>query len=107
MRKMFGLAVLSLVALSGCSVKSEWAISRADQDAGTVGLSYNRNEFHNPAMSADQAKQMASTQCKKWGYQGAEVAGTEDTECLTRRGFGQCGERQITVPYKCVGAPAH
>jgi len=40
-----------------------------------------------------------------WGYKGAEAFGSQNTQCESRRGFGNCGDRLVTVEYQCIGAP--
>lgn len=79
--------------------------SRAD---GVVSLAYEHNEFQRPELNQAQADDLAQKKCVAWGYNGAESFVSKRTDCLSARGFGNCGSRRVTVEYrcKCVGSPA-
>ncbi|WP_080715699.1 YecR family lipoprotein [Xanthomonas arboricola] len=65
------------------------------------------NEFQRPDMSEQQAVQLAEQKCKNWGYKGAEPFGSQSAECLSRRGFGNCGSRRVTIEFQCIGNPSN
>lgn len=69
-------------------------------------LSYESNEFQKVSVDMNKANELAEKRCKAWGYSGAESFGSEQTECLIRRGFGNCGTRRVSVIYQCLGAPS-
>lgn len=92
--------------LGACATHADWLVTKASRSDGVVALSYERNEFQRPDMSEQQAVELAEQKCKNWGYKGAEPLGSQSTECLSRRGFGNCGSRRITVEFQCTGSPS-
>ncbi|MCA7024543.1 MULTISPECIES: YecR family lipoprotein [Stenotrophomonas] len=102
--KSCGIAAAALV-LSACATHADWLVTKASRADGVVALSYERNEFQRLDMSEQQAIQLAEQKCKNWGYRGAEPFGSQSTECLSRRGFGNCGSRRVTVEFQCTGSP--
>lgn len=95
----------AVLLLSACATNADWLVTKASRADGVVALSYERNEFQRPDMSEQQAVQLAEQKCKNWGYKGAEPFGSQSTECLSRRGFGNCGSRRVTVEFQCTGSP--
>ena len=102
--KMWGLGVL--VLLAGCATQQSWLVTDGSRADGVVSLSYQHNEFQRPELSQAEADQLATQKCMVWGYKGAEAFGSQRTECLSKRGFGNCGSRQVTVEYQCTGSPS-
>lgn len=106
-----GLVLKNIVALSfafsliGCATQKEMFVTGASRADGTITLSYESNEFQSVSVDVSKANEMAEKRCKAWGYSGAESFGSEQTQCLTRRGFGNCGSRRVSVAYQCIGAP--
>lgn len=98
-------AAMSVLLLSACAAHADWLVTKASRADGVVALSYERNEFQRPDMSEQQAVQLAEQKCKNWGYKGAEPFGSQSTECLSRRGFGNCGSRRVIVEFQCTGSP--
>lgn len=94
-----------LVGLAGCSTQRELLVTGGSRADGVVELGYERNEFQRVQFNADAAEALAEKRCKGWGYQGAESFGTEKTTCTSRRGFGNCGSRQVVIQYQCLGNP--
>lgn len=103
--KSCGMAATALF-LSACATHADWLVTKASRADGVVALSYERNEFQRPDMSEQQAIQLAEQKCKNWGYKGADPFGSQNTECLSRRGFGNCGSRRVTVEFQCIGSPS-
>lgn len=93
----------AVLFLSACATHADWLVTKASRADGVVALSYERNEFQRPDMSDQQAIQLAEQKCKNWGYKGAEPFGSQSTECLSRRGLGNCGSRRVTVEFQCIG----
>ena len=102
------LLVVSSVALiiAGCATQKELMVTDASRSDGIVKLSYQSNEFQRVSYDAQRAQEIASQKCAAWGYNGAEALGSEESTCLSRRGFGNCGDRRVTVAYQCTGAPS-
>jgi hypothetical protein len=106
MRSIALLALSSAVLmLSGCATQKELMVTNASRADGIVNLSYESNEFQRVSYDAQKAQDLAAQKCKVWGYNGAEALGSEENICLSRRGFGNCGSRRVTVAYQCTGAP--
>jgi hypothetical protein len=96
---------ITALLLSGCATQKDWLATGGSRADGVVSLSYEGNEFQRPKLSQEQADQLATKTCMAWGYKGAESFGSQRTDCLSRRGFGNCGDRRVTVEYQCTGAP--
>ena len=106
MRHVFFTALcVAALSVGGCATTKDWLVTDASRADGVVSLSYEHNEFQSPQLSHEQADQMATQRCKAWGYSGAESMGSQRTDCLSRRGFGNCGSRRVTVQYQCLGSP--
>ncbi|KAB0531907.1 MULTISPECIES: YecR family lipoprotein [Xanthomonas] len=104
--KSYG-AVAVLLLVSACATHADWLVTKASRADGVIALSYERNEFQRPDMSEQQAVQLAEQKCKNWGYKGAEPFGSQSAECLSRRGFGNCGSRRVTIEFQCIGNPSN
>ncbi|WP_425520975.1 YecR family lipoprotein [Xanthomonas nasturtii] len=100
--------MLSLVGfvLTGCATQKELLVTGASRADGVIKLSYERNEFQRVSYDDQKAQELAAQKCVAWGYKGAESFGSEESTCLSRRGFGNCGSRQVTVAYQCLGVPS-
>ena len=100
------LAVIAITgAITGCSTHRELMVTGGSRADGIVELGYQRNEFQRVAFDADAAEAVAAKRCRGWGYDGAESFGTEKSTCTSRRGFGNCGSRQVVIQYQCLGNP--
>ncbi|WP_087785815.1 YecR family lipoprotein [Xanthomonas oryzae pv. oryzicola] len=105
MKLKFCGAAVAVLLVGACATRADWLVTKASRADGVIALSYERNEFQRPDLSEQQAVQLAIQKCRNWGYKGAEPFGSQSTECLSRRGFGNCGSRRITVEFQCVGTP--
>ncbi|KQZ78353.1 hypothetical protein ASD55_17380 [Rhodanobacter sp. Root561] len=107
MRFITLLVVSSIVlTVAGCATQKELLVTGASRADGIVKLSYERNEFQRVSYDPEKAQELAAQKCMAWGYSGAEALGSEESNCLSRRGFGNCGDRQVTIAYQCTGAPS-
>lgn len=102
--KPYGLALV--VLLAGCATQKDWLVTGGSRADGVVSLAYEHNEFQRPELSQAEADQLATQKCIAWGYKGAESFGSQRNDCLSRRGFGNCGTRRVTVEYQCTGSPS-
>ncbi|WP_425387871.1 YecR family lipoprotein [Arenimonas metalli] len=87
--------------------EKQWLVTDASRSDAVVKLSYERNEFQRARPPQEQADHLATQICTGWGYTAAVQFGSEETTCLSRRGFGNCGRRRITLPYQCTGSPSN
>lgn len=97
---------IAALCLGGCATQKDWLVTGGSRADGTIDLSYESNEFQRAKLSQEQADQLATKKCMAWGYKGAEAFGSQRTDCLSRRGFGNCGDRRVTVVYQCTGSPS-
>lgn len=105
MRAHIVLVAVALVSLVGCSTHRELLVTGGSRADGIVELGYERNEFQRVQFDMDAAEALAAKRCQGWGYDGAESFGTEKSTCTSRRGFGNCGSRQVVIQYQCLGSP--
>lgn len=105
MRREFLTITLIATAVAGCVTQRELLVMGGSRADGIVELGYQRNEFQHVEFDETTAEALAAKHCKGWGYQEAESFGTERSTCLSRRGFGNCGSRQVVIQYQCVGDP--
>ncbi|MBO9722466.1 YecR family lipoprotein [Xanthomonas phaseoli] len=103
--KMVALVLSTAIGLAGCATQKEMLVTGASRSDGTITLAYESNEFQRVSVDGEKALDMATQRCKAWGYDGAESFGSQETECLSRRGFGNCGSRRVSVVYQCTGSP--
>ena len=99
--------VLLLGFSSAVLAEKKWLVTDASRSDAVVKVSYERNEFQRSRPEQEQADEIATKMCTGWGYTAAVQFGSEETTCLSRRGFGNCGRRRITLPYQCTGAPSN
>lgn len=101
-------AFVVLISLStSVFAEKQWLVTDASRSDAIVKISYERNEFQRARPPQKQADELATKMCSGWGYSAAVQFGSEETICLTRRGFGNCGRRRITLPYQCTGSPSN
>lgn len=103
--KLYGVATVALL-VSACATQKDWLVTKASRADGVIALSYEHNEFQRAQLNDDEAIRLANQKCAAWGYKGAEPFGSERTDCLSRRGFGNCGSRRVTVEFQCIGSPS-
>ncbi|MBH1671512.1 hypothetical protein I5U90_00360 [Stenotrophomonas maltophilia] len=99
------LLCVATLMLAGCATHKEMLVTGASRADGAITLSYESNEFQRVSVDGEKAESMAAQRCKAWGYSGAESFGSQETQCLSRRGFGNCGSRRVSVVYQCTGSP--
>jgi hypothetical protein len=97
--------VAAVISTAGCATQRELMVTGASRADAVVKLSYESNEFQRVSYDSQKAQELATQKCMAWGYSGAESFGSEETTCLSRRGFGNCGSRRVTVAYQCTGTP--
>lgn len=88
----------------GCATQQELLLVGGSRADGIVELGYHRNEFQRVEFDEAAAAVLATKRCRRWDYQEAESVGTERSSCLSRRGFGNCGSRNVVIQYQCVGS---
>lgn len=103
MSRLVLCGLVAVATLAGCATQKSWLVTDGSRADGVISLSYEHNEFQRPKLSQTEADQLASRRCAAWGYKGAETFGSQRTDCLSRRGFGSCGSRRVTVEYQCTG----
>ena len=75
-------AAALLLALGGCATTPHWGVSGGDREHGVVRVSYEYPEFHQPALTEEQAMQTAVNRCNGWGYDDAEPIDEADRVTL-------------------------
>jgi len=107
----FAIHAVGFVLLMGVSssalAEKQWLVTDASRSDAIIKVSFEGNEFQRARPAQEQADALATKMCTGWGYTGAVQFGSEETTCLSRRGFGNCGRRRITLPYQCTGAPSN
>jgi YecR-like lipoprotein len=108
MKNSLRSVLLFALALStfGCATQKQWLVTRVSRSDATVDLSYERNEFQSVHMDMEEGHRLAASRCEAWGYKDAEALGSERNTCTSRRGFGNCGSRTVTVQFQCTGSPS-
>lgn len=105
MKGLRPIAAAIALLLAGCATQRELLVTQASRTDGTVVISYEGNEFQRGGADFNEAAELASKKCAAWGYDGAEAFGSQQTTCLSRRGFGNCGSRRVDIPFQCTGKP--
>ena len=95
-------ATALLLSLGGCATP-HWGVSGADREHGVVRLSYEYPEFHQPALSDEQAMQAAINRCNGWGYDKAEPIDGQLRQCSNMNG-SNCNLWMVTREYQCTSA---
>lgn len=97
------LAVVVIVAASGCATKREWVAVGGSRADAIVKLGYDAHGFENPTLDDQQAIRLASQRCAAWGYTGgAEPFAMQPPQCLFP-GPVSCGGWRITKDFQCLG----
>ena len=94
-------AAALLLSLGGCATTPHWGVSGADREHGVVRLSYEYPEFHQPALSDEQALQAAVNRCNGWGYDKAEPIDGQLRQCSNMNG-SNCNLWMVTREYQCT-----
>lgn len=104
MRSLLVAVVLSgSVVLTGCAVKKDFYAMGGSRADGTVEMAYDFAPFESPKVSTDQAKSVARSKCRVWGYDDAEAFGGQRQVCNQYNGYGSCIAGNIIVQYQCIG----
>jgi hypothetical protein len=90
-----------LVLLTGCATGREWNVSGGDRDAGVVRVSYEYPEFEEPALTAQQAAEIAAHRCDQWGYDAARPIAGQLRQCSNMDG-ANCDLWRVTRAYQCT-----
>ena len=67
------IALLSILAASGCSVNKPFYATGGSRADGTVDMAYDTAYLVTPVVNYAQAKNIAVQKCRVWGYQDANV----------------------------------
>jgi len=97
------IVLLSVLALSGCSVNKPFYATGGSRADGTVDMAYDTAYLEAPVVSHSQAKNIAVQKCRVWGYKDAEPFGGQVENCYQRNGYGNCLRGQVIVKYQCLG----
>ncbi|MEO8018394.1 MAG: YecR family lipoprotein [Pseudomonadota bacterium] len=90
-----------LLNLTGCVTSRQWTLSGGDRDGGVVRVSYEYPEFHQPALSDEQAMKIATSRCNGWGYHEAEPIAGQIRQCSNMDG-SNCDLWTVTREYQCT-----
>ena len=94
-------AAALLLALGGCATTPHWGVSGGDRQHGVVRVSYEYPEFHQPALTEEQAMQTAVSRCNGWGYDDAEPIDGQLRQCSNMNG-SNCNLWTVTREYQCT-----
>jgi len=97
--RLLASAVL-LLNLAACATSPKWGVSGGDRSGGVVRVSYDYPEFHQPAVSDDQAMKIALSRCAGWGYDKAEPLAGQTRQCSNMDG-SNCDLWTVTREYQC------
>ena len=90
--------------LLGCTtVKTLQAIGGSRADA-IVELAYQYGQFEIPQVQWEQGLVTATSRCRAWGFEKAEMFGGTTTNCQEYSSSGSCERWQVTVKYQCIGS---
>jgi hypothetical protein len=100
------VSILALTAtFAGCATNQPWAVSGGEKAEGLVRVSYEFPEFHEPAVSEQQAEQIALKRCEGWGYDDAEPIAGQLRQC-SNMDDGNCDLWKVTREFQCTRAVA-
>jgi hypothetical protein len=94
------LLVLLALAVAGCTTYKLWTESDADEQAGTIQLSYEYRRFESPRVDDRGGNALANERCAGWGYTGARRDGDENT-CVEGT-KSDCSKWRVTREYRCI-----
>ena len=100
--QFFASAAL-LLNLAACATAQKWAVSGGDRSGGVVRVSYEYPEFHQPAVSDEQAMKLALSRCSGWGYDKAEPIPGQTRQCSNMED-ANCNLWTVTREYQCSSA---
>jgi hypothetical protein len=94
------LLVLLALAVAGCTTYKLWTESDADEQAGTIQLSYEYRRFESPRVDDRGGNALANERCARSGYTGARRDGDENT-CVEGT-KSDCSKWRVTREYRCI-----
>ncbi len=94
-------AATLLLNLAGCATTQGWGVSGSDRAHGRVEVSYEYPEFHQPAVSDEQALKIAVNRCNGWGYDDAEQVDGQLRQCSNMNG-SNCNLWRVKREYQCT-----
>lgn len=96
---LLGFVILAVI---GCTTYKLWSESDADQQAGTIQLSYEYRRFESPQVDERAGIEMARERCAGWGFSNAQRDG-EQSACLEGT-KSDCKKWRVTREYRCTKA---
>jgi YecR-like lipoprotein len=97
-RVFLGFALAAVVA--GCTTYKLWTESDADQQLGTVSLSYEYRRFESPQADERGGLETARERCRDWGFKDAHRS-SEDRACVDGT-KSDCSKWRVTREYRCT-----
>jgi hypothetical protein len=94
---LLGLMVL---AVSGCTTYKLWNEADADEQSGTVQLTYEYRRYESPQVDERAGLEMARERCVAWRYRSAARKG-EDRICLDGL-ESDCSRWKVVREYRCL-----
>jgi len=95
--------LILLVVISGCAVNKTWDEKGGDREEGTVYYTTDYERGHPPKSDSLTLYWLSSSKCSDWGYDGADLAGEKETECLERDAEDKCSLYRQTLTWHCEG----
>ena len=92
-----------LLALTACATTEKWSATGGNREQGVVRLSYEYQEFKQPAMSDADADALALHRCNTWGYEKVEPIEGQVRQCANMDD-GNCNLWSVTREYRCKNA---
>ncbi|TDK55514.1 YecR family lipoprotein [Pseudomonas moraviensis] len=100
MKSLIATLTLSALFLTGCATPKQWEATGGSKTDGIVQVSYELGQFESGQTNAEQGLTIATQRCKTWGYNTAEITGSEKNICRTMGKFN-CLQTTITQDYLC------
>lgn len=94
--------LLSLLALTGCSVNRQADVSDVDTTSGIVRLTYGQAMLQSASTDPYLAQGTATRQCQAAGYATAVAYGQPIVTCTVTSG-ALCLNEKVTLQYQCRG----
>ncbi|WP_457787199.1 YecR family lipoprotein [Pseudomonas sp. PL-6] len=97
------LAIVAALTITGCATKKDFYAMGGSRADGTVDMAYDFRQFESPVVNPGQARTIARSKCRVWGYSDAEAFGGMTQNCYQRDGWGTCIAGQVIHKYQCIG----
>jgi len=96
------VCLLTLASIfAGCATSKHWAVTGGERDEGLVKVSYEFPEYRDPALSEQQAQQLALHRCEGWGYDDVESIAGQLRRC-SNMDDGNCNLWMVTREFQCT-----